>query len=991
MKKIKDSIRNKELLAFLFIILIFILLRVALLFISTKLSEARETELMDMKMSALMDIVTDGNERGLAADEHIAENLRRNLDLMTMLLNGFVTEEGYTGPRAFADGFVAELQGDRVLLPPEYEALSGSVTRELIDESLQSGAVMTGSWTDETDLWLLSFGQIAENYVYVDLTARSEYDLYMDHGVDDVFGALESADDTFDGITLMLQEQDGRLQLLQQYGAQPGHESLADLGLTEEMLRSETASPTIDGQEYACSYADFEVGQRDGGAFRIVQLLPKTSMKEQSVSRVRLLRLLMAIIFVAFTVYTTSVQRTIADREVSEEVARHYRPERVRRRMVSVGLLSIVATFLCALMIESLGQMYADLRYGKDTLALFSERLERENLDRQRESTQEEEEWIVYYGENLASLLSAYPELNTRETLEKSCEILDVDYIMLFDSRGRETLCSRDYTGFRLDDERYGELEDFQRLLHGIPSIVHEVQTDGMTGLERQMIGVTLPGAPGSTMHGALLMALLPERTSAFASAFDGGVFQVPSSTRGTVCFAADPVTGEILYSSEPVLLGRTITECGLPESSLQDGFMDFASILGSDYLAITSRDDECIYYYAAQSDAMVVRILRDGAIASLLFAVALALLLLFLLGGYNEKAYAEWEELRAKNASRVPASLSEKVKLDRGDGTGEKKGLLQKLRDFLRWDHLRSGEKVAVILRIGLIVLILCTLDVLHGRQLPNESYDTMLGFLLHGGWMRGLNLFCLYSILMLVGVAYLVNLICSLLLRLSGGLFTGNGETVCRLLYSCIKYVTVFGVLYFSLGYLGFSTGTIVASLGVVSLALSLGAQDLIKDVLSGMAIVFDGSFRVGDQVEINDMPGRVLEIGARSTKLNISGNNTLIINNHEIVTIVNKSKELSEFRLDIRVGESVSLLQLEELLNRELPLIGKKNPLIQEGPYLRGVNGLSGLEFGVEVQMLSLSIGAMIDEKDRSAVELFLNREIRLLFEREGIPLM
>ena len=88
---------------------------------------------------------------------------------------------------------------------------------------------------------------------------------------------------------------------------------------------------------------------------------------------------------------------------------------------------------------------------------------------------------------------------------------------------------------------------------------------------------------------------------------------------------------------------------------------------------------------------------------------------------------------------------------------------------------------------------------------------------------------------------------------------------------------------------------------------------------------------------------------------------------------------------------MGESVSLLQLEELLNRELPLIGKKNPLIQEGPYLRGVNGLSGLEFGVEVQMLSLSIGAMIDEKDRSAVELFLNREIRLLFEREGIPLM
>ena len=160
---------------------------------------------------------------------------------------------------------------------------------------------------------------------------------------------------------------------------------------------------------------------------------------------------------------------------------------------------------------RNLVESLKNIRDGKDQthpIPGLTDPSQLEIVSYDRESTQEEEEWIVYYGENLASLLSAYPELNTRETLEKSCEILDVDYIMLFDSRGRETLCSRDYTGFRLDDERYGELEDFQRLLHGIPSIVHEVQTDGMTGLERQMIGVTLPDAPGSTMHGALLMGI---------------------------------------------------------------------------------------------------------------------------------------------------------------------------------------------------------------------------------------------------------------------------------------------------------------------------------------------------------------------------------------------------------------------------------------------------------------------------------------------------
>ena len=105
-------------------------------------------------------------------------------------------------------------------------------------------------------------------------------------------------------------------------------------------------------------------------------------------------------------------------------------------------------------------------------------------------------------------------------------------------------------------------------------------------------------------------------------------------------------------------------------------------------------------------------------------------------------------------------------------------------------------------------------------------------------------------------------------------------------------MRYVTVITVMYFGLEYLGFSTGTIIASLGVLSLALSLGAQHLIKDILAGLAIVFDRNFHIGDVVEIGGKVGVVQEIGVRATRLTVGGNDTFYINNSEIKSILNKS---------------------------------------------------------------------------------------------------
>ena len=357
MKKIKDSIRNKELLALMITIVLFFLIRVVLLIVGTKFSETREDELLHMKMDTLMEIVSDGNAKRAAADATIYANQKANVNMMTNLLKEFATKDGYAGPRVFSDGFVAELQGERVILPREYRTFDTQITREMIEKGLASGEMMTGyatvgnaapeeaapeeaapedmekaeeaeeAYVDElSKSCFLSFGKISGNYVYVDLLSEIEYTEYLDLGSYNIYEALESADATFDGITVVIRDQDGELQLLRQFGAGKPFESLAGLGLTKELLYAETPSLTIDGQKYLCAFAELDNRRGEEEHLHIVQMLPRVSLKEQIATRSLLLGLVMEIILISVTVYVTSVQRYTAEHDLSEEQTERFPP-----------------------------------------------------------------------------------------------------------------------------------------------------------------------------------------------------------------------------------------------------------------------------------------------------------------------------------------------------------------------------------------------------------------------------------------------------------------------------------------------------------------------------------------------------------------------------------------------------------------------------------------------------------------------------------------
>ena len=208
-------------------------------------------------------------------------------------------------------------------------------------------------------------------------------------------------------------------------------------------------------------------------------------------------------------------------------------------------------------------------------------------------------------------------------------------------------------------------------------------------------------------------------------------------------------------------------------------------------------------------------------------------------------------------------------------------------------------------------------------------------------------------------------------------------KGRTISRLFVSFLKWTIALCALFFIMDAFGANTTTILASAGVVTLIIGLGSQSLVADILAGIFIVFEGEFQVGDIVIIDGWRGEVKEIGIRTTKLIDAGYNIKIVNNSEIKTIINQTQELSLAKAYVAVSYGARIEKIEAVIADNLEQFKEKIPAIVEGPYYKGVSELG--ESGV-----TLLFVAKCNEDDIYQVQRDMNREIKIMFDNNGIEI-
>ena len=197
-------------------------------------------------------------------------------------------------------------------------------------------------------------------------------------------------------------------------------------------------------------------------------------------------------------------------------------------------------------------------------------------------------------------------------------------------------------------------------------------------------------------------------------------------------------------------------------------------------------------------------------------------------------------------------------------------------------------------------------------------------------------------------------------------------KGMTFVSILSSLLRYVAALVILCWGLSILGVNVNAIVASVGIVALIVGFGAESLVADVVTGIFLLFENQYNVGDIVEVNGFRGTVKEIGIRTTSIMDVGGNVKIINNSEMKNILNRSDNISRAVSDIAIPYETDLEALEAKLPGLLQEIyEQRESVMRSAPRYLGVQQLADsavmLRFVVEVAEKDIYTGARVLNRD------------------------
>lgn len=168
----------------------------------------------------------------------------------------------------------------------------------------------------------------------------------------------------------------------------------------------------------------------------------------------------------------------------------------------------------------------------------------------------------------------------------------------------------------------------------------------------------------------------------------------------------------------------------------------------------------------------------------------------------------------------------------------------------------------------------------------------------------------------------------------------------TVSRVILTTIKISLGLFVVFYVLNILNVNMAPIIASLGIVGLALSFGAQSLIKDYLNGLYFIIENQFNIGDTIKTAGYTGKVEDFNLRRTVLRDASGNVHIIPNSQISTLTNVSKDWSRLEVIIQIAEEKDIEKASEIINNVIDTlleIPDNKAIFIEEPKLLGVTAI------------------------------------------------
>ena len=481
------------------------------------------------------------------------------------------------------------------------------------------------------------------------------------------------------------------------------------------------------------------------------------------------------------------------------------------------------------------------------TNAVFTAKAKRETIQYEIDLRRSQEDMIrstfvncyLARAEMLAGFLTEYPDYQVRDGLEELNRIAGTDYLMRFDSAGQELASSNSYTGFAVGTNLS---EEYRAVLMGYPYAVAGPAADPYTGRIQLGTAIMMTDADRQpdgfllAVYGAEDLAAELERMS-YESAVSSFALQA-----GQIAAAISDEDGRFIASSDPGLIGQ----------KAEDYLDDFES--GSSFEGFTEFRGKGVYVSAVSSDGKTLVSIVPEHLQSYMQAgfvlQALAVLLILAL-------------LYFPAAGLLCAQAM-----------AEADGKLQ--------SPARLGNPLMVF-PDGYFTFL--TLFAAFALIVSSKGLWPAFDYVFSGQWSKGVHLFSIWAALFVAAFTLFLAFLLRTVLQLLERRLSLRARTITRLVNSLVAYAAGVFLFFCILDMFGVNTTALLASAGIISIAVGMGAQSMASDLLAGFLMMMEGTVHVGDYVSVAGITGHVTDMGIRHTEITDDEGNVVLLNNSQV----------------------------------------------------------------------------------------------------------
>lgn len=209
-------------------------------------------------------------------------------------------------------------------------------------------------------------------------------------------------------------------------------------------------------------------------------------------------------------------------------------------------------------------------------------------------------------------------------------------------------------------------------------------------------------------------------------------------------------------------------------------------------------------------------------------------------------------------------------------------------------------------------------------------------------------------------------------------------RAQTMGSLLKSIVTGVVTTVVVIMAISELGYDIAPLIASAGILGVALGFGAQSLVKDFLSGIFMIFEDQYGVGDIVNLGEASGTVEAVSLRVTRLRDVDGTVWYVRNGEILRVGNQSQNWARSVLDIAVSYKEDVSRVRRILTEVAHDLWEdenyRDKIIEE-PEVWGVQSIGPDSVVVRVTLKTMP-------QQQWTVSREMRERVKLRFDEEGI---